>query len=211
EDQAAHLFGRLLKAGTVSCEAARVLAEFRLYTPGERAALAPLLRARFAEVIVDEAQDCGRQELLILRFLHDCGIRIVMVGDIDQSIYEFRSATPAAVQDFAANLPSQLSLGDNWRSSPAICAFNSALRSGPLVETARGENSLVQHPVHLVEFTKPDQVVPMALNVAEQYKLTADDVVLLSHAEAPGMKAAGAVSTEGIGNWRVLAIAQAGH
>ncbi|WP_435239788.1 UvrD-helicase domain-containing protein [Streptomyces sp. YPW6] len=210
EDNASHIFGQLLMAGTITCEAARVLAAFWLNSAEERTSLAGLLAARFAEVIVDEAQDCGWEELHILEFLRDCGVRVVMVGDLDQSIYEFRNATPAAVQKFAASLPVQLNLEDNWRSSPAIVAFNNGMRSGQLVEAARGEHSIVQTPVHLVEFSALDQIVPAALGIAEQFKLAADDLVVLSHAEAHGMKAAGAVSLEGAGNNRVLAIANAG-
>ncbi|MFG3048175.1 UvrD-helicase domain-containing protein [Streptomyces sp. NPDC048241] len=210
EAKASDIFGRLLRAGTISCEAARLLAAFWLGSAEERALLAALLRARFAEVIVDEAQDCGREELDILRFLRDSGVRVVMVGDLDQSIYEFRNAAPAAVQEFAVGLPVQLKLEDNWRSAPAICAFNSGLRSGQLAETARGEHSVVQTPVHLVEFSALEQIVPAALEIAEQYKLAADGLVVLSHAEAHGMKAAGVASLEGAGSNRVLAIANAG-
>jgi hypothetical protein len=210
EANASHIFGRLLRAGTITCEAARVMAAYWLGSDEERTILEGLLRARFAEVIVDEAQDCGREELDILQFLRDCGVRVVMVGDVDQSIYEFRNATPAAVQEFAASLPVRLALEDNWRSSAAIVAFNCGLRSGRLLETARGEHSVVQTPVHLIEFSALNQIVPVALDVAEQYKLVADDLVILSHAEAHGMKAAGVVSREDGGSSRVLAIAKAG-
>ncbi|MEU9413072.1 UvrD-helicase domain-containing protein [Streptomyces sp. NPDC048281] len=210
EAKASDIFGRLLRAGTITCEAARLLAAFWLGSAEEQALIAALVRARFAEIIVDEAQDCGKEELDVLKFLRDCGVRVVMVGDLDQSIYEFRNATPAAVQEFAASLPLRLKLEDNWRSSPSICAFNSGLRSGPLVETARGEHSVLQIPVHLVEFSALDQIVPAALDVAEQYKLVADDLVVLSHAETHGMKAAGVASMEDVGSNRVLAIANAG-
>ncbi|MER6284438.1 ATP-dependent helicase [Streptomyces sviceus] len=210
EAQASHIFGRLLRSGTVSCQAARLLAEHWLASDKERSILTPLIRSRFAEVIVDEVQDCGQEELRVLEFLRDCGVRIILVGDIDQSIYEFRSATPDAVQKFAATLPSPpLELKDNWRSSPAICAFNGALRSGQLVETARGENSIIQTPVYVVEFSDLKQVVPAALETAEQYKLAADDLMILSHAEVHSMKAAGAIS-DGSGNNKVLGIANAG-
>ncbi|MEU9369518.1 ATP-dependent helicase [Streptomyces avermitilis] len=210
EAQVSHIFGRLLKAGTISCQAARLLAECWLDSAKERSILTPLIRSRFAEVIVDEAQDCGQEELRVLEFLRDCGVRIVMVGDIDQSIYEFRNATPTAVKEFAASLPVPLELRDNWRSSPAICAFNGALRSGELVETARGDNSIIQTAVHVIEFSSLDQVVPAALKAAEQYKLAADDLMLLSHAEVHGMKAAGVVSPESAVSSRVLSLAHAG-
>lgn len=210
EDRASDIFGKLLKAGTVSCEAARLLAAFWLQDSAAQQILGPLLKSRFSEVIVDEAQDCGEEELLVLQYLLDCGIRVVMVGDIDQSIYEFRNATPSAVQEFAKNLPIQLELGDNFRSSPAISAFNSALRSGTLIEMSSGETSTLQIPVYLIEFSTLDDIVPAALRVAEGYELEASDLMLLSHAEAHGMKAAGVIDTEASGNNRVLSIADAG-
>ncbi|MEU5382016.1 ATP-dependent helicase [Streptomyces sp. NPDC005968] len=212
EEKASHIFGRLLSAGTVSCAAARVMAEYWLQSTEGQHILAPLLRSRFAEIIVDEAQDCGREELRILKFLQEQGIRIIMVGDIDQSIYEFRSATPGRVQTFAASLPGRpIHLKDNWRSTPAICAFNSSLRAGQILETARGDNSLIHTPVHLVEFTALDQIVPAALSIAEQNKLTGDDLILLSHAEVHGMKAAGVLRADGAGKNRVLRVVTAGQ
>ncbi|WP_329101605.1 UvrD-helicase domain-containing protein [Streptomyces sp. NBC_01439] len=210
ESRASYIFGKLLEAGTVSCDAARLLAEFWLQDSEARQVLGPLLQSRFSEVIVDEAQDCGREELLVLQYLLECGIRVVMVGDIDQSIYEFRNATPSAVQEFVKNLPVQLELGDNFRSSPAICAFNGGLRSGTLTETSRGATSTLQVPVHLIEFSALDDIVPTALQIAENQELVAGDLMLLSHAEAHGMKAAGVVDAEASGSNRVLAIADAG-
>ncbi|WP_405861077.1 ATP-dependent helicase [Streptomyces sp. NBC_01515] len=210
ESRASHIFGKLLEAGTVSCAAARLLAEFWVQDGEAKGIIGPLLQSRFSEVIVDEAQDCGREELLVLQFLLDCGIRVVMVGDIDQSIYEFRDATPSAVQDFVKNLPMQLELGDNFRSSPAISSFNSGLRSGSLVETSSGETSTLQIPVQLVEFSKLDDIVPAALQIAEEHGLAASDLMLLAHAGAHGMEAAGVVAVGGSGNNRVLSIADAG-
>lgn len=210
ESKASNIFGKLLENGTISCEAARLLAEYWINDGQTRQVLAELLKSRFSEVIVDEAQDCGREELHILQFLIDCGIRVVMVGDIDQSIYEFRSATPRAVQEFVKNLPIQLQLGDNFRSSPAICAFNSCLRSSPLTETSRGDTSTLTVPVYLIEFSAPDDIVPAALQIAEKQELVANDLMLLAHAEAHSMTAAGVVDVEASGSSRVLAIADAG-
>ncbi|WP_331735569.1 ATP-dependent helicase (plasmid) [Streptomyces sp. NBC_01166] len=212
EEYASHIFGRLIDAGTISCVAARCLAEYWLQDAQGEQILAPLLRSRFAEVIVDEAQDCGREELRILQFLKQQGTRIIMVGDTDQSIYEFRSATPDRVRMFADNLPGRpIELKDNWRSTPAICAFNRSLRCGQLPETARGDNSLNLTPVHLIEYRSPDQIVPAALDIAEHNKLTADDLILLSHAEKHGMKAAGVHGVDSGKQNRIARIASAGH
>lgn len=210
ESRASNIFGKLLESGTISCDAARLLSEFWLQDAEAREILGPLLQSRFAEVIVDEAQDCGKEELGVLQFLRDYGIRVVTVGDIDQSIYEFRKATPRAVQEFVTTLPGQLELKENFRSSPAVCAFNGSLRSGHLVETASGELAVSQVPVYLVDFSTLDDIVPSALLVAEQHELVANDLMVLSHAEAHGMKVAGVANVESAGSNRVLAIADAG-
>ncbi len=209
EDEASDRFGHLIRAGTVTCEAGRILAGVWVRDPKARQAIGPLLAARFSEVIVDEAQDCGEEELLVLGFLRSCGVRVVMVGDIDQSIYEFRSATPQAVSEFAKALPVQLELRDNFRSSPAISAFNNGLRSGPLVEASSGKNATLSTPVHVLEFSKLDEIAPAVLRIAEKYKLAATDLIVLSHAEAHSMKAAGVVDVES-GTSKVLEIADAG-
>ncbi|MFH9178697.1 UvrD-helicase domain-containing protein [Streptomyces albogriseolus] len=209
EDEASDRFGHLIRAGTVTCEAGRILAGVWVRDPRARQVIAPLLTARFAEVIVDEAQDCGAEELLVLGFLQACGVRVVMVGDIDQSIYEFRSATPQAVRDFARSLPIQLELRDNFRSSPAISAFNNGLRSGSLIESASGKHATLSTPVYLLDFSKPDEIAPAVLRIAEKHKLSATDLMVLAHAEAHSMKAAGVVDAES-GTSRVLEIADAG-
>ena len=41
----------------------------------------------------DEVHDCGEEELATLDFLQQCGVTIIMVGDLDQSIFEFRRAS----------------------------------------------------------------------------------------------------------------------
>ncbi|MDX3695975.1 ATP-dependent helicase [Streptomyces europaeiscabiei] len=209
EEKASNRFGQLIREGTVTCEAGRILACIWVRDPKARKVIAPLLKARFAEVIVDEAQDCGEEELLVLGFLRECGIGVIMVGDIDQSIYEFRSATPRAVQEFAADLPIQLVLRDNFRSSPAISAFNNGLRSGSLVEVSSGKHDALSTPVHLLEFSNLDEIAPAALRIAEKNKLDASDLMLLSHAEVHSMKAAGVTDAESAKS-KVLEIADAG-
>jgi DNA helicase-2/ATP-dependent DNA helicase PcrA len=86
---------------------------------------------RFEEIIVDEFQDCSAIEHEILHRLTSLGIRVVVVADPDQAIYEFRQASPAAYSDYYNSLePEQIvNLDENHRSSPAICSLISSLRS----------------------------------------------------------------------------------
>jgi DNA helicase-2/ATP-dependent DNA helicase PcrA len=84
--------------------------------------------SRFSELVVDEAQDCSRYDLAILDQLRQAGLPLVLVGDLDQAIYQFRGAQPAHVRRFAGSLGQTIPLTGNWRSSPAICALAHTLR-----------------------------------------------------------------------------------
>ena len=103
-----------------------------------------LLAARFSEVVVDEAQDCGPEELRDLGTPQESGVTVIVVADLDQSIFEFRRAEPEGVRAFADGLGVRLPLDGNWRSSPAICALNNSLRHGNRKETALGINAPVR-------------------------------------------------------------------
>jgi len=63
------------------------------------------LRARmqdaYAHVIVDEFQDVGRAQFLLLDLLTAPDRNYVAVGDDDQSIYRWRGADPSYLRDFA--------------------------------------------------------------------------------------------------------------
>lgn len=76
---------------------ARVLALWNLRNAKAAAGLLAPLRSRFAEVVVDEAQDCSAADLAILQSLHDASLPLVLVGDPDQAIYAWRGAEPHAL------------------------------------------------------------------------------------------------------------------
>ncbi|MFE9112238.1 UvrD-helicase domain-containing protein [Streptomyces collinus] len=117
--------------GYLTGHEARVLALWNLRNAEAAAGLVPPLRSRFAEVIVDEAQDCSAADLAILQLLHEAGLPLVLVGDPDQAIYAWRGAEPHALRAFAARLsPTAHSLTGNWRSSPVICRLAATLRTG---------------------------------------------------------------------------------
>ncbi|OEJ41227.1 hypothetical protein AR457_10065 [Streptomyces agglomeratus] len=210
ENRASGIYRALLKAGTVSCDASRFLASAWLADPGIRAIVQPLINARFTEVIVDEAQDCGDEELAILQFLRDCGVDILLVGDLDQSIYEFRRAAPERVATFTTTLPNQLALTDNFRSSPAICAANSALRVGAAPDFARGPYAQSNVPVQVLSYTKAHSIAADVLATAEKHGLTADQAIIVSHGTNDVLRAAGVKTDDAIGNNRVAAIVDAG-
>jgi superfamily I DNA/RNA helicase len=79
---------------------------------------------RFDEIIVDEAQDTSDVQLKCLELLYASGkLRsLVLVGDMDQSIYSFQGAHPTLCEELVKTCGlAEVPLKQNFRSSQAIC------------------------------------------------------------------------------------------
>ncbi len=94
----------------------------------------PEARRRWAErfqlVQVDEAQDTHLSEYEVLRILAEGSGNLALVGDLQQTIYEFRGSRPQEVlarfeQDFGP--PLRLSLRENHRTTRTLLAAASAV------------------------------------------------------------------------------------
>ena len=80
------------------------------------------LAAQVKYLVVDEYQDVNPlQEMLIQQF-RDLGANICVVGDDDQTIYQWRGSDVANIITFTGNYPGvvQIPLADNFRSSVGI-------------------------------------------------------------------------------------------
>jgi len=78
---------------------------------------------RFPYLIVDEAQDTSKIQMRIFDLILDQGLKdFVLVGDPDQAIFEFTSASPEFFRQ-KADLWGKISLNESWRSSQKICNF----------------------------------------------------------------------------------------
>jgi DNA helicase-2/ATP-dependent DNA helicase PcrA len=84
------------------------------------------VRARLAErvkyVIVDEYQDVNPVQEAIVWSLHELGAGICVVGDDDQTIYQWRGSDVANILTFDRRYPGveQITLEENFRSSEGI-------------------------------------------------------------------------------------------
>lgn len=88
--------------------------------PGVAAAVA----GRFDELLVDEAQDTSELQLACLIELSRTELlrSLVLIGDVDQSIYAFQGATPQGVYRLVADRGMRtVPLMENHRSSQLIC------------------------------------------------------------------------------------------
>jgi len=115
-------------------------------------------------LIVDEAQDSAEIEWDIYRLIK--APRIVFCGDVDQSIYEWRGASPADLLDLTKHPETGLHLLTlNHRSGPELCKAATSLISNnrdrhnkPVVSVRQPEGREI-HEVALDDRTKEMQYV----------------------------------------------------
>lgn len=85
--------------------------------------VAKSIASRFPVIILDEAQDTSKEQMRIIDLLCAAGLESVyIIGDPDQSIYEWRNANPESFLEKMHDPDwTQLSLSKNFRSSQLIC------------------------------------------------------------------------------------------
>lgn len=91
---------------------------------GEPTPFAREYAGRYAEILLDEYQDTNRLQDLIFRCISKDGENLFFVGDLKQSIYRFRSASPEVFMEkkdaFSSydgeHFPALITLSSNFRS-----------------------------------------------------------------------------------------------
>ncbi|GAB1512601.1 UvrD-helicase domain-containing protein [Actinophytocola sp. KF-1] len=205
-----------MKAGYVTGHESRLLA-LKYLESGEN--FTGPLRSRFAEIVVDEAQDCSVTDLELLDRLHHIGIPLVVVADPDQMIYGWRDADLARLSSLEGQLGQTIELTGNWRSSATVCRLAATLRAGSRPPDLAVRSSTPEPPVILLptRFPKgsaaqhaPSQrpVVDVFLEHAETYAVGAADCLVTAyrrtHLPAKGRRPAGNAATLLAHAWRVV-------
>lgn len=112
--------------------------------------IARALAYRFPLIMIDEAQDTSEIQMKIIDLLIEGGIKeLMLVGDPDQAIYEWRKATPSLfIQKYKDWKQNSIIFNDNWRSSGNICNFTFKISSLPRESRSRkqGVKSFVHKP-----------------------------------------------------------------
>lgn len=107
------------------------------------------LSKRFEEIIIDEIQDCNEQDLFILEKARDYGCNIVMVGDLDQSIYRFRNVNLSKIEAFVSSHKT-IKLSNNFRSTKIICELYSTLRQNNSIDNSEAGHAELNIPIGLI-------------------------------------------------------------
>ena len=87
-----------------------------------------LWAAKFTHIIVDECQDMNSPQYAVAFALGRDHKNVMLVGDLDQSLYSFRGASAETFKQFAANSRTAVyELRENYRCTRAILAFADSL------------------------------------------------------------------------------------
>lgn len=128
------------------------------------------LRQQLRDITVDEAQDTDAAQFRLLQLITPLDNTVLLVGDDDQAIYEWRHARPENMREFIERYGAVVyRLERNYRSTPAIVSGGAAL-------VRHNENRLEKNPyavrqappadtVRVVEY---DDAESMADGVAER-------------------------------------------
>ena len=145
---------RLRQRGYFSAADVRAEVILRLRRNDWAASVGRALAARFAEVIVDEGQDCNPLDCSIIYWLRTARIPVTVVADPDQAIYGFRHGTPADLRTLANGYSAddRLPLTGNFRSGPAICAIAATLRQRVTPDISMDEAARFLEPVHIAAY-----------------------------------------------------------
>lgn len=126
---------RCRDAGFLTHKDIEYLAESILNERANTQEYAKKIAKRFPLVIVDECQDLSFEQLNILRALMLNGAKLHFIGDLNQSIYEFRGVDPDNIIEFISqNNFQEIRLTKNFRSCQKIVNIaTNIMKSDPIV------------------------------------------------------------------------------
>ena len=127
---------------------------------------------------VDEAQDTNYAQFVLVNLLSENHKNVFMVGDPDQSVYGWRGARYANIDDFIKENKDIkiIKLTYNYRSTPQIVKVSDNLiknnknRIDKVFETLNEDG----HPVRYNEFLDPDQEADFIVNKIMELLATSD-------------------------------------
>ncbi len=110
------------------------------------------LRVKFPFIFVDEFQDTNPLQTLLVKLIGQKSTKIIVVGDIAQSIYSFQGAKPSDFNDFCIDTENDVlySINGNRRSTENVVNFCNFLR--------QSDKNITQNSIKLYdnEETKKD-------------------------------------------------------
>lgn len=112
-----------------------------------------VIQAKYPVLVIDEYQDLGLPlHRMVLALMNRAGVRIVAVGDPDQSIYGFTGAKPGLLRTLAATANVEaIRLKLNYRCADQIISASKSLLTDPIDSQSHdgGQGEIHVHPLGL--------------------------------------------------------------
>jgi ATP-dependent DNA helicase RecQ len=119
-------------------------------------------------LVIDEAQDMSRDEYELVQVLmqQNEGMRVMLVGDDDQNIYEFRGSSAQYMKQFITEKEAKVyELPENYRSKSNIVAFANQWAAGihnRLKQTPGMAQQRQNGHIQIVQYQHPQLFIPVA-------------------------------------------------
>ncbi|HEV7529030.1 MAG TPA: UvrD-helicase domain-containing protein [Solirubrobacteraceae bacterium] len=146
--------------------------------------IAAAFARRFDEILVDEAQDTSELQLACIGELRKTGSlrSLVLIGDLEQSIYSFQGASAEGCRALAAERGlRELTLSENHRCSQKICDAARHFCTRAMADSAVGEtrDCEIDPEVALYPHDDPEQAMALFRERLEAHQIpTAHAAVL---------------------------------
>ncbi|MCE3202457.1 UvrD-helicase domain-containing protein [Paenibacillus sonchi] len=111
-----------------------------------------LLASRFPIILVDECQDLSWVEINILNEFKKAGTILHFIGDLNQSIYEFKNANPEITKAFLSDFD-KYRLTDNFRSCHPIVELSNKLLGITLPVRGLGIDKIGERSISYLEYS----------------------------------------------------------
>lgn len=176
--------GLFRKAGALTADdsmwvALQVLTKFPV--------LADAIAGRFDELLLDEAQDTSELQLACLELIQKTGRlkSLVLIGDLEQSIYSFQGASAERCAALAQSCGLRTeALSENHRSSQKICNVAVYFCSRDAPDVAVGENAdcPIDPEVVLYPAGDPAAAMPIFRARLEHHEIEQEKAIVLARA-----------------------------
>lgn len=141
--------------------------------------IAKLLVNRFPMLIIDEAQDTSAEQMKLIDVLIENGLNEVMlIGDTDQAIYEWRDADPSIFMEKYNNyLWDSRLLNENFRCSQHICDSTKVFSTLPHISLAVGESASDKFIPEVIKYDPGDKqrLINYFLETCKTHKIEISD------------------------------------
>lgn len=127
-----------------------------------------IIAERFPIVFIDECQDLSGNELKVLRLLQKQGCNIHCIGDLNQSIYEFKRVEPDEIIGYV-NGYKQKGLNVNFRSCKEIVDFSEKLIGSRECISVNEESMFGDNALLYIEYENPEETIQQYMNLLKKY------------------------------------------